>query len=239
MKTAVVLLTWQRLNNLASTLNTLYRQSFKDFDVVISNGNLSDGAIKRIESYYNHFSAKGLSIRVRHDGNESRTFRRFYVGKDLAKEGYDVVMFLDDDVRIPTTYVQRCLDQYQPQTYQSGFAWSFYNRGKNYYKFRKRVSNNETEVHYCGTGFSMIDASIFLDNDLISKAPKAAYTIEDLWLSYYVANKKGWSLRYMNTPGVVLSGGDSVALYREVQKNKTNKAVFLLQLVRMGWNLPA
>lgn len=239
MKIAVVLLTWQRLNNLASTLNKLHKQSFRDFDVVISNGNLKDSAIERIESYYNHFSAKGLSIQVRHDGNEEQTFRRFYVGRDLAREGYDIVMFLDDDVTIPTTYIKRCLVQYQPQTYQSGFAWVFHNRGKNYYKFRSRVSNNDREVHYCGTGFSMIDASLFLDNALINDAPKAARAIEDLWLSYYVANKEGWSLRYMDTPGVVLAGGDRVALYRQVQRAEINKSDFLLQLVEMGWDLPA
>lgn len=239
LKIVVVLLTWQRLNNLASVLNKLHKQSYRNFDVVISNGNLKEHAIAKIEKYAQHFSNKGLNVFVRHDGNSLKTFRRLHVGKDLAEAGYDVVLFIDDDVTIPTSYISRSIAQYEPKTYKSGFAWRFFNRGRNYYKFRQRVTNHREEIHYCGTGFSMIDASIFLDNDLINNAPKAAYTIEDLWLSYFVYHKPGWSLQYMDSPGVALSGGDSVALYRQVQRSEINKADFLRQLVAMGWDLPA
>jgi hypothetical protein len=239
MKTAVVLLTWQRIVNLQSILRSLYRQSFKDFTVVISNGNLSPRAKMMIDKYANTYTRRGMDIVVRHDGNEVFAFRRFYVGKDLYEQGYDVVMFIDDDVTIPDHYIQNCLNHYQPKTYQSGFTWIFYKNGENYYKFRKRVYSNDYDIHYAGTGMSMMDASIFKDDELINNAPPGSQKIEDLWLSYYVYQKDGWKMLYMNTDGVILGGADSVALYKQVQKEDINKADLLKTLVDMGWRIPS
>lgn len=238
MKVAVVLLTWKRFNNLKFTLDRLIKQSYRDFDVVVSNGNLTERAVGVIEKYVKHYQGKGLNIALRHDGNDLYAFRRFTVGQDLAKQGYDIVMFIDDDVTFPTTYIARCLDQYEPQSYKSGFAWVLHHKGSSYYKHRTRKWDNEEQVHYCGTGFSMIDAKIFLDKNLIKKAPQAAYKIEDLWLSYYVQHVKKWKLAYMQCPGVELGGADRVALYKEIQKDTVNKTDFLHQLVDLGWKLP-
>jgi glycosyltransferase involved in cell wall biosynthesis len=41
MKVSIIILTWQRLQGLGATLESLERQTFKDFDVYISNGNMS------------------------------------------------------------------------------------------------------------------------------------------------------------------------------------------------------
>ncbi len=239
MKVAIVVLTWKRLQKLQEIFKAFSKQTNKNFDLVVSNGNLSKDAINLIEKYAIIYNKFGLNINVRHDGNEFFAFRRFFVGRDLAEQGYDVIMFVDDDVLVPKDYVENCLKQYEPKTYQSGFTWLFFNRGKDYYKFRKRVYSNKYEIHYAGTGFCMIDASIFKDKDLINKAPPGSYKIEDLWLSYYVASKKGWSLRYMDTPGVLMNGSDSVALFKQVKKDEINKAGFLRTLVQMGWKIPA
>jgi hypothetical protein len=73
MKTTVVLLTWQMLTFIKRTLISLSQQSYKDFDVHISNGNLklSDS----VNKYAEMFSDR-LNIRVTHDGNDIGTFRR-------------------------------------------------------------------------------------------------------------------------------------------------------------------
>lgn len=238
MKVAVVLLTWQRITSLKLTLDRLMKQTYKEFDIHISNANLKPNAIAGIEKYSNYYRGKGLRINVTHDGNDLYAFRRFSVGKLLAEDGYDVVMFIDDDVTFPTTYISRCLEQYEPKSYKSGFAWILHHKGSSYYKHRTRVYNNDQQVHYCGTGFSMIDASIFLDSGLINNAPTSSYKIEDLWLSYYAQHVKGWKLAYMNTPGVTLGGADNVALYKQVQKDQVNKTDFLHELVAKGWKLP-
>jgi glycosyltransferase involved in cell wall biosynthesis len=239
MKVAVVLLTWKRLSLLQATLNSFARQTNKEFTLVISNANLTKQAIAIIEKYAKIYKHKGLRVIVRHDGNKKYAFRRFDVGKDLYEDGYEVVLFVDDDVMIPKNYVEQCLSYYEPKTYQSGFTWIFYNRGRNYYKFRKRVFTNDVDIHYAGTGFSMIDSSIFKDKELITKAPEGSEKIEDVWLSYYVYHKKGWRIKYMDLSNVSLGGADSVALFRDVQKAKVDKAALLRTLVKMGWRIPA
>jgi len=221
MKTTVVLLTWQRLNTLRRTLSALSSQTYKNFDVVISNANLEK--VDLVERQANVFSNR-LRITVRHDGNEEYAFRRMTVGRDLANSGTDLVIFIDDDVTFSFSYIQNCINQYEPKTYQSYFAWRFYNNGADYYKFRNRVYDNTKRIHYCGTGVGMIDASIFLEEGLFKK-PKEALLVEDLWLSYYAQHVLGWNLKFMNQPGTVIRGGDSAALYKKIILDKKNQQI--------------
>jgi glycosyltransferase involved in cell wall biosynthesis len=238
LRVAVVLLTWQRIANLRNTLNLLEKQTYKNFDIHISNANLTERAITTIEKYINVYRARNMNISVTHDGNDTFAFRRFTAGKKLKEQGYDVVLFIDDDISFPSRYIQRCLEQYEPKSYKSGFAWSFYNKGSSYYKYRTRYWDNNQPIHYCGTGISMVDASVFLEKGLIENVPEAAYKIEDLWLSYYVQHVLKWKLEYMETPGVIIGGADNVALFRQIQKDSINKDHFLRELVQMGWDIP-
>jgi glycosyltransferase involved in cell wall biosynthesis len=234
-KVTVVLLTWQRIHNLENTLSLLSNQTYKDFDVHISNGNISKSS--QIEQISKNFL--NLNIKISHDGNDIFAFRRFTVGKRLFESGTEVVLFIDDDITFPETYIETCISQYEPKTYKSGFTWVFFNRGRNYYKFRKRVHNNEVEIHYAGTGISMIDASIFKDNRLLEDAPTEFYTVEDLWLSYFVKHKHGWKVLHMETPGIIIGGNDKVALFKKVLKDEIDKAELLRMLLDMGWQIPA
>lgn len=234
-KVTVVLLTWQRLQNLENTLSVLSNQTYKDFDVYISNGNIPKSS--QVEQILKKFV--NLNIRISHDGNDIFAFRRFAVGKRLFQSGTEVVLFIDDDITFPETYVETCISQYEPKTYKSGFTWVFFNKGRNYYKFRERVYDNQQNIHYAGTGISMIDASIFADDQLLEDAPVEFYTVEDLWLSYFVKHKTGWSVRHMDTPGIIIGGNDKVALFKQVLKDEVDKAEMLRMLVDMGWDLPA
>lgn len=239
MKTTVVLLTWQRLSLLRKTLATLSAQTNKKFDVRISNANLPMADV--VERHAKNFSDK-LDITVSHDGNEIYAFRRFTVAKELAENGTDVILFIDDDITFSPTYVKDLLRHYQPETYQSGFAWSFQNGGSDYYKYRTRVKDPISKIHYCGTGIAMIDASIFLDNRIFA-CPKEAYMVEDLWLSYFAQHVMGWELKYVPMTNVHIGGSDQNALYKKIMKDKrTNnapdKADFLRLLVRKyKWKL--
>ena len=238
MKVAVVLLTWQRISSLKNNLADLHQQTDQNFDVYISNANLNSEAIKKVEKHSDMFVDRGLNIFVSHEGNEIYTFRRFTIGKKLFEAGYDVVMYIDDDVRIPRNYIEEAIKSYEPKTYQSYYAWRFFNKGNSYYKSRKRVYSNDKPIHYCGTGMSMVDASVFAYDGLLDP-PDGAMKIEDLWLSYYVAHVLGWKLKYMNIKDVYMpKTSDAAALFREVKKDKINKDVFLRSLVRSGWKLP-
>jgi hypothetical protein len=240
MKVTVMLLTWKRISNLKRTLLMLSGQTYKDFDVHITNANLQHfQVVDRLAKSFSH----RLKISVTHDGNDIYAFRRFTVGKRLAEKGTEVILFIDDDVTFPSTYIENALSYYKPKTYQSGFAWLFYNNGIDYYKYRTRVFDNNRKIHYCGTGVGMIDAKIFLEKGLFD-APEPAYIIEDLWLSYFAQHVMKWKLKYFPIPDVVIGGTDSVALWRQIVKDKKNdqtvmdKADFLKLLVKKyRWRL--
>lgn len=234
MNIAVVLLSWQRIGAIRGILNRLSKQTRRDFTVHISNGNLEQAG--KIDEYAKLFAHR-LDITVHHDGNDIYAFRRFPLGKMLAENGVDVILFIDDDVLIPSTYIKDALSQYEEESYCSGFAWSFQDGGSDYYKKRTRHYDNKQKIHYCGTGMSMVDARIFLEKGLLN-APKEAYKIEDLWLSYYAQHVMGWQLKYINLPNTRLGGGDSVALYKTVARESFDKADLLRMLVKdYGWKL--
>lgn len=234
--TAIVLLTWQRIGNLRNTLRALEQQTYDKFDIFISNANLKQAA--KVEEIASLFDG-ALDIWVSHDGNDIYAFRRLPIGKMLAKMGYEKILFIDDDISIPKNYVRDVVKQYEPKTYKSGFAWKLFNGGENYYKDRERTWNKEDLVQYCGTGISMIDSSFFLE-DGIFYAPQGAIKVEDLWMSYYVDHVlkvKGWKLKYMDTPGVVIGGADRVALFRQISSEQYTKKDLLHELVALGWQL--
>lgn len=230
LKVAIILLTWKRISNLKSTLFSLSNQTYKEFDVFISNANKP--SIDSVNNIVSKFP--GLNTTVYDHDNSMFTFRRLYLGRDLALAGYDVVMFIDDDIWIPNNYVKDALAQYEPESYKSCYAWKF--TGNDYYNKRVKVKDVNATVNYCGTATSIFDAKLFLEEELFS-AREEAYKIEDLWLSYYAQHVLKWKLQYLDIPGVVIKGQDPAALFRQVAKDKYNKAHFLNDLVNSGWDI--
>jgi len=236
---AIIILSWKRQANVKNLMTSLSQQTYKNFSVHISNGmpeinGRLEGWAKSLRLSY------GMDITVRKDDNKLFAFRRLLVAKELAEAGADIIMYIDDDVSIPQDYVETCLSQYEPETYASGFAWSLFDNGKDYYKSRTRQHSNVYKVHYCGTGISMVDAKIFLHDELtnLEKVPGGAIKIEDLWLSFIAQHRLKWKLKYLSMPGVILGGGDGVALYKQVSSGSYDKADFLRDLVKMGWKIP-
>lgn len=227
------MLTWQRLSKLPGSLEMLCNQTNKDFSLYISNSNLDE--ISRVEELVAPFKEK-LNINLTHDSNEMYSFRRLVIGKDLALKGFDAVLFLDDDVLIPQNYIEQCLSYFEPNSYKSAYAWQFLENGQNYYRSRIRITKTDSKVHYCGTAVSIVDAKIFLNNDLLS-AKDEAHKIEDLWMSYYADHVLKWKLEYIPIEGLTIGGNDPVALSKVVKRNRNNKAVFLRKLVSLGWKL--
>jgi glycosyltransferase involved in cell wall biosynthesis len=236
---AIILLTWRRPGGIREILEQLSRQTYEDFTVYLSIGDLKRKS--KMIAYANFYKeARGMDIRVREDGNELYSFRRLIIGKELAEKGSEIILFLDDDISIPQNYVELCLDQYEENTYHSSYAWSFINNGKNYYTDRERSSDNSRKIHYCGAGVSMLDAKILLSDGLTNpdKIPKGAYKIEDLWLSYYVDHILKLRLKHIDIPGVKIGGADDVALHKAILSESYNKTDFLYDLKKMGWRIP-
>lgn len=232
MRAAVILLSWKRPNGTLKNLRDLRRQTVEGFRVIISNSNpeLSE----QLDSYRSSFP--GLNVEIRNDSNEHYCFRRFFIAKEMAESGIDVVFFIDDDVQIPKNYIEIALSQYENKTYSSAYTWIFKDNGSDYYKKRTRVYDNSLNIKYCGAGVSMIDPSIFLDEGFFN-VPSEAYGIDDLWLSYYSDHVAKYKLKYLNIPGVVVGGNDEVALLWKVKENSYTKKDFLIDLVKSGWNV--
>jgi len=235
-KIYVILLTWQRIDNLKYTLKRLSEQTYKNFSIRISNANLEKThAVNKIANSF--ISTNRLDIEVSHDGNDIFSFRRFTIANELAKKDADIIMYIDDDVTFDERYIESVMSQYEPKSYCSGFAWNFQKKGKDYYKYRTKRLDNKEKIHYCGTGISAIDARVFLKKGLLD-APKEAHKIEDLWLSYYVQKVMRWKLKYIDIPNVKIGGSDSVALFKKILASDYTKADFLRFLVKQyKWNL--
>ena len=235
MRVSIGLLTWQRIPDLTETLRQLSMQTYKDFTLYISNGNLEMS--DKVDEIVSRFKNK-LNIVLSHDGNDLKTFRRLHLGRRMAEDGATAILFLDDDVDINTRYVAKCLKEYEPKTYKSGFAWSF-TKGieSNYYSDRIRRWDNSNPIHYVGTAVCAIDPEIFLDDGLFD-APPGAMGIEDLWLSYYASHVLGWRLMYLNLKShCKINGADLVALYKTYLNAEYTKDHFLKELVALGWKI--
>lgn len=232
---AVILMTWNRVSSLKHTLTQFAQQDYKDFTLYISNGNLDNKIVSTINKLVDKFNNR-INIILTHDGNSLKSFRRLVVAKRAYEAGHPIVLFVDDDVQIPHDYITNCLSQYESQTYKSGYAWSFTDGDKDYYRNRKRQYDNRRRIHYCGTAVAMIDASIFNEAGLLN-APVGAIGIEDLWLSYYADHVMGWRLLHMNIPGVSIEGGDLFALHRQYMDAAYTKSDFLKELAAKGWDL--
>lgn len=232
MKFAVVLLSWKRPQGTFRNLKNLASQTVGGFKVVISNANPEIS--ETISEYKNKFP--NLDIDIRNDSNDYFCFRRFFIAKELAESGTDVIFFIDDDVIIPKTYIENAISQYEPKTYSSAYTWIFGDNGSDYYRKRSRVYDNKSNIKYCGAGISMIDASIFLDPGIFS-VPKEAYGIDDLWLSYYSDHIAGYKLKYLDIPGIKVGGDDKVALLKEIKNQDYTKKDFLIDLVKRGWSV--
>lgn len=218
----------------------LSNQTYLDFNVHISNANLNKKEV--VDQHVRHFSNK-LNISVSHDGNDEYAFRRFTVGKRLAMSGTEAILFIDDDIAFGSNYIKTMVDSYEPKTYKSAYTWTFGKGSINYYTNRTRVFDNSLKIHYCGTGVSIIDASIFLEDGIFNK-PKEAVMVEDLWLSYYAQHVMNWKLEHIHVKNLTVGGGDSFALHRKIRRGKVDGSVkydktdLLKKLVYdYGWDL--
>lgn len=233
MKVTVIMLTWKRPKLLPVSLNNFVRQTYKDFNLIISHSDRN--SYPRVEAYANNFKTY-LNLEVRKDSNEEFAFRRLRIAREAALNGADVILFVDDDVEIPLDYIEKAISQYEPKTYKSNYAWKFEDNGVDYYSKRVRIQDRRKRVNYCGTAMSMVDASIFLEDGLLD-APPGAIKIEDLWLSYYAQQVMKWKLAYLDIDDIKLGGKDNVALFRSVTREQYDKKEFLRDLVKMGWKL--
>ena len=191
-KTALIMCTYIRLENMPKIIQRLQNQTNKQFDFYISNN--CENKDNKLIGYFNKYGEDfGTNIFIKNYENKYKQFSRFYLARDLAKEGYEKVIFVDDDEALPSTFIQDCYDQYDQQYIKSFYAHNIQN------DYWKKIRLTRGEIgNYAGTGGLICSAEVFLD-DRLFECPEEYYIIDDLWFSYYILKYTQYQITLLDT----------------------------------------
>lgn len=190
-KTAVIMCTYLRYKNLPKTYNDLNNQTNLDFDFYISDNSSGDPHIlNTTRKLLEHFK---YNVFIKEDYNKNSIFSRFILAKHLAKNGYDKIIIIDDDERIPETFIQDCYDQYEDNVVKSFYA---HNIVDDYWK--KEPLKPKQSGNYAGGGGLLCSSQLFLHKDFF-KCPKKYYLLDDLWISYFAKQVAGYDIKLLET----------------------------------------
>jgi len=190
-KTALIMCTYIRLENLKITFECLSKQTNKDFDFYICNNSSNDDKLFTVLNKYKNFINFNISIHKYY--NEFKQFSRFLMAQDLAKEGYEKIIFIDDDEILPDSFIEDCHNQYEPGCVKS--FWS--HKIEKVYKRKIKLEKNEIG-NYAGTGGLVCSSSLFLD-DFFFTCPEEFWILDDLWLSYYILKYTEYDIKALHT----------------------------------------
>ena len=190
-KTALIMCTYLRYKNLPKTYNDLNNQTNLDFDFYISDNSNNDPHILNTTNKLSEHIK--YNVFIKQYKNKYSIFSRFMLAKDLAKEGYQKIIFIDDDQRIPSTFVQDCYDQYEDNVIKSFYAHDIIDDYWAKKPLKKDISGN-----YAGGGGLICNASLFLHKDFFS-CPKKYYILDDLWISYFGKQIAGYDIKLLET----------------------------------------
>lgn len=191
-KTALIMCTYIRLTNMPKILNRLKEQTNKDFDFYICN-NAQDKDNKLIQYFDKYGNDLNFNYYIKNYNNKYKMFSRFYMARELAEEGYDRVIFFDDDQMLPASFIQDCYDQYDKNLVKSFYAHKF----KDDYWNKERINKDEFG-NYAGTGGLICSSKLFLEEAFFN-CPQEYYIIDDLWLSYYILNFTKYKIKLLDT----------------------------------------
>ena len=190
-KTALILCTYIRLENIRITSQCLLGQTNKDFDFFICNN--SDREEKLLGLVRKYIAPLNINTTIINYFNEYKPFCRFLLANELAKEGYEKIIFIDDDEIFPESFIQDCYNQYDENAVKS--FWS--HRIEAIYRKKIKLENDEIG-NYVGPGGLVCSAKVFLDEDLFM-CPEEFWIVDDLWLSYYLLKFTEYKIQTLKT----------------------------------------
>lgn len=221
---AVVLLTYQRPERFARTIEMLQAQTKQGFLLYVHNNNpeitgIVDEALSKSK----------LDYQVNHAEKNEGSWAYVEAGKKLHKAGTKRIVIIGDDVVFGSEFIENIAAEYQDKAIVGNYAWRI-RPGGGYWK-RDRVRPDGLPPHYIGSAGAIYDASIFALS-AIDKCPKKYRAVEDLWLSYLASTTDGWQLVATSVQvGVVVDGKD------QYQKIISLKSDFLNYLRGKGWDV--
>jgi hypothetical protein len=233
---AVILSIHKRLHLLGQTLARLNYQVFKEFDVFISGHKIEGMELvnSALKKYKNELNISYC------EASQKPIINRFFLARTLAKQGYKKIIFIDDDVWFTQTFVQTAVASFEPKTYKSWWVWDIAEVKDSFTDGRTRIRGTGIPANYCGTGVSIIDSSVFLDDNFFNY-PSAAEWMEDIWLSYYCDHVLKWRLGYLPVVADFFNyeADSEYALYRNIfsiTNMEKHEFVHLLKS-KYGWTL--
>lgn len=212
MKTALLMCTYNRINNLNITLDCIKKQTFKNFDffIINNNKNIKNNIIKIVEE------SKLNNIKIIDSIEDTSPFSRFFFAYKLSKIGYDNFIIIDDDQVIENKFIEKCLNQVEDNVFKS---WWSYKTNYNYLD-RKRLKNDELG-NYAGPGGSVFTKSIFLIDNILN-CPKEFRSMDDIWISYNII-KNNFTIKTLKVDIGFIPDLIDVSLF---SKDKDNKEKF-------------
>ncbi len=190
-KTALIFSTFVRLEYFKKTAQCLLEQTNSDFDFYVSNNCTDDKKlIALIEKY---LIGANMNIYVRNYFNEFKPFSRFMMAQELANEGYDKIIFIDDDEIFSPSFIQDCYDQYEEDCVKTFWAHKI----EGIYKRKIKLEGNEVG-NYAGPGGLVCSSKVFLGKELFD-CPEKYFIVDDLWLSFYIIKFTDYKIKTLNT----------------------------------------
>lgn len=190
-KNALILCTYIRLENFSKTSNCLNNQTNKDFDIYICNN--SEQEEKLIGLINKYLIASEHNIYVKNYYNEFKPFARFIMAQDLANEGYEKIIFIDDDELFSENFIQNCYDQYEEDAVKTFWAHKI----EKIYHRKVKLEGNEVG-NYAGPGGLICSSKVFLGDELFH-CPEEYWIVDDLWLSYYLLKFTDYKIKALHT----------------------------------------
>jgi len=140
-----------------------------------------------------------------HDmGTNQGGFSRFVLARSIARKHFvDYVIMVDDDQYVKRTTVEEIYAEREPRTYKTWYGKNWEPTQKSYWlqrdkklvyhpRLRSQFHPDVKEYQYGGTGMSIIDASVFMNQELFELEQQYLF-VEDIWLSYIV-QLMGWHI---------------------------------------------
>jgi len=190
--TALIMCTYIRLTNMPKLLQKIQLQHNKDFDFYIANNALNQDF--KLTGYFRKYGEDlGVNVFIKNYENKYKQFARFYLARELAQQGYEKIIFVDDDEVLPNSFTHDCHTQYDEKYVKSFYAHKF---EKDYWK---KVRLKPREIgNYAGTGGLICSSKIFLEDKLFD-CPEEYHIIDDLWFSYYILKFTDYKITLLDT----------------------------------------
>lgn len=240
----IVMCSYKRVCNIPDILKSLSKQSvsYRIHLHILNNNSLETENLNNIINDTTYT----IRITLKHYNNENNIFERFIYSKELRQMGVSYIIYIDDDMSYKSTWVEQMYNMRKPTHFITWYVKLFthnndcidyHNTTNNYILLNyscdsiityndsiKNKNNDYIYGNYGGPGGSIIDATIF-DNDDFYKLPNEDLKfMDDIWISCYIIREIKWKIKRSFLPPTLILNKTTTntALYDKIapMKNK-------------------